>query len=150
MAAGANGDTESVANKTQPTGADVEEFLGTLTDDVTRADCGHLIDLMRAATGEPAAMWGPSIIGFGNRTYRYASGHHGNTALIGFAPRSTALVLYLSLDLDDHRDALQRLGKHRTGKGCLYIKRLADVDESELRALIESSVRAARALSADS
>ncbi|MGW6378904.1 DUF1801 domain-containing protein [Rhodococcus sp. NPDC055112] len=139
-----------MANKTQPTGADVDAFLGTLPDDATRADCERLIDLMRTATGEPAAMWGSSIIGFGDRSYRYASGHTGNTALIGFAPRSTALTLYLSLNLDDHRDALQRLGKHRTGKGCLYVKRLADVDESELRALIESSVRAARALSVDS
>ncbi|TJZ74882.1 DUF1801 domain-containing protein [Rhodococcus oryzae] len=150
MAAGVSGDTDPVANKTQPTGADVDAFLGTLTDDAKRADCERLIDLMRAATGEPAAMWGSSIIGFGDRAYRYASGHTGNTALIGFAPRSTALTLYLSLNLDDHRDALQRLGKHRTGKGCLYVKRLADIDESELRGLIEASVRAARTLSADS
>ncbi|MFC7448997.1 DUF1801 domain-containing protein [Rhodococcus daqingensis] len=139
-----------MANKTQPTGDSVEEFLDSLADDVTRADCRRLIDLMQAATGEPAALWGSSIIGFGNRTYRYASGHHGNTALIGFAPRSTALTLYLSLSLEDHRDALQRLGKHRTGKGCLYIKRLTDVDEAELRSLIEASVSAARAMSADS
>ncbi|MFD4181869.1 DUF1801 domain-containing protein [Rhodococcus sp. NPDC058514] len=139
-----------MANKTQPTGDSVEEFLGALTDEVTRADCGRLVDLMQAATGEPAALWGSGIIGFGNRTYRYASGHHGNTALIGFAPRSTALTLYLSLNLDDHREALQRLGRHRNGKGCLYIKRLADVDESELRSLIEASVSAARAMSIDS
>lgn len=138
-----------MATKTQPTGDSVEGFLGSLTDEVARADSRRLIELMSTATGEPATLWGSGIIGFGNRAYRYASGHYGNTALIGFAPRSTALSLYLSLNFDDHREALQRLGKHKTGKGCLYVKRLSDVDEAELRGLIEASVRVARRLAGD-
>ncbi|MFC9788878.1 DUF1801 domain-containing protein [Rhodococcus sp. NPDC127528] len=137
-----------MATKTQPTGDSVDGFLAALTDDTKRADSERLIEMMRAATGEPATLWGTSIIGFGNRHYRYASGHEGNTALIGFSPRAAAVTLYLSLNFEDHSDTLARLGKHRLGRGCLYVKRLADVDEVALKSLIGSSVAAARAMSA--
>ncbi|MFE3291994.1 DUF1801 domain-containing protein [Rhodococcus sp. NPDC059234] len=137
-----------MATKTQPTGDSVDGFLAALADDTKRADSERLIEMMRAATGEPPILWGSSIIGFGNRHYRYASGHEGNTALIGFSPRAAAVTLYLSLNFEDHSDALARLGKHRLGRGCLYVKRLSDVDESVLKSLIGSSVAAARAMSA--
>ena len=100
--------------------------------------------MLSAATGEPAVMWGSSIIGFGARHYRYASGHEGDTPLIGFSPRATALTLYLSLNFDDYTDTLARLGKHKIGKGCLYVKRLSDVDMAVLTELITDSVAAAR------
>ena len=108
----------------------------------------ELISMLSAATGEPPVLWGTSIIGFGARHYRYASGHEGDTALIGFSPRATALTLYLSLNFDDHAEALDRLGKHKIGKGCLYVKRLSDVDRSALEALVAESVAAARNMSA--
>ena len=133
-------------NKTAQTPAGVDEFLATIADPVKRADSVRLVELLTAASGEPAAMWGTSIVGFGSRHYRYASGHEGDTALIGFSPRAAALTLYLSLDLTEHEAELAALGKHTLGKGCLYVKRLADVDESVLVSLLNRSVAAARAL----
>lgn len=133
-------------NKTAPTGAAVGAFLATVTDPVKRQDSGRLIEMLGAATSEPALMWGSSIVGFGSRHYRYASGHEGDTALIGFSPRAAGLTLYLSIDFAEHSAELAALGKHKLGKGCLYIKRLADVDESVLATLVAQSVDAARAL----
>jgi len=133
----------ATANKTQPTPEDVDAFISRV-DDHKRADSVELISLLSAATGEPAVMWGSSIIGFGARHYRYASGHEGDTPLIGFSPRATALTLYLSLNFDDYTDTLARLGKHKIGKGCLYVKRLSDVDMAVLTELIADSVAAAR------
>ncbi|MFC9554090.1 DUF1801 domain-containing protein [Rhodococcus sp. NPDC056960] len=133
-------------NKTARTPADVDEFLATVADPVKRSDSARLVELLTAASGEPPAMWGTSIVGFGSRHYRYASGHEGDTALIGFSPRAAALTLYLSLDFTEHEAELAALGTHRLGKGCLYIKRLADVDESILVSLLNRSVAAARAL----
>ncbi|SDD98863.1 DUF1801 domain-containing protein [Rhodococcus tukisamuensis] len=135
-----------MATKTGPTDASVDEFLGALTDPAKRTDSERLVEMMQAATGEPPVLWGSSIIGFGSRHYRYASGHEGDTALIGFSPRAAALTLYLSLDHDEFAATFDRLGKHKLGKSCLYVKRLADVDETALGALIEASVAAARAL----
>jgi hypothetical protein len=133
-------------NKTARTPADVDEFLATVADPVKRSDSARLVELLTAASGEPPAMWGTSIIGFGSRHYRYASGHEGDTALIGFSPRAAALTLYLSLDFTEHEAELAALGTHRLGKGCLYVKRLADVDESVLVSLLNRSVAAARVL----
>ncbi|MFE4502609.1 DUF1801 domain-containing protein [Rhodococcus sp. NPDC056743] len=136
------------ANKTQPSSDDVGAFVDRIADPVKRADSMELISMLSAATGEPPVLWGTSIIGFGARHYRYASGHEGDTALIGFSPRATALTLYLSLNFDDHGETLDRLGKHKIGKGCLYVKRLSDVDRSALEALVAESVAAARNMSA--
>lgn len=133
-------------NKTAPTGDDVRAHLAAITDPVRRNDCKRLVAILADVSGEPAAMWGPAIIGFGSRHYKYASGHEGDTALIGFASRATALTLYLSIDFSEHEDLLGRLGKHKLGKGCLYIKRLSDVDEPALTELLRESVTAARAL----
>jgi hypothetical protein len=120
---------------------DVEAFLTTVADPERRRDAEALCGLMAELTGEQATMWGSSIIGFGRARYRYATGREGDTALACFSPRRRELVVYLvgHFDTDDAPD-LARLGPHRTGKGCLYLKRLADVDQTALRSLIERSI----------
>ena len=103
--------------------------------------------MMQEITGEPPAMWGSGIVGFGTYHYRYASGHEGDSALASFSPRRQHLVIYLAGEFGDrHQVALARLGPHQTGKGCLYIKRLADVDLDALRELIDRSVRIRRGI----
>ena len=120
----------------------VEEFLARVPDDRRRQDARQLCAMMEEITGEPPAMWGPSIIGFGAYHYRYASGHEGDSALASFSPRRQNLAVYLVSEFADrHRAALARLGPHKTGKGCLYISRLAAVDLDALRELIDRSVR---------
>jgi Domain of unknown function (DU1801) len=124
------------------TDASVEEFLAQLPDDRQREDARRLCAVMQEITGEPPAMWGPSIIGFGTYHYRYASGHEGDSALASFSPRRQNLAIYLVGEFADrHQAALARLGPHKTGKGCLYIRRLADVDLAALRELIDRSIR---------
>jgi len=126
----------------QRTDASVEEFLARVPGDQRREDARRLCALMREITGEPPAMWGPSIIGFGAYHYRYASGHEGDSALASFSPRRQNLAIYLVGEFAGrHRAALARLGPHKTGKGCLHISRLADVDLDALRELIDRSVR---------
>ena len=136
---------------TTPTEQQVEDYLATVENDQRRADARTLIEIMRDITGEPPAMWGPSMIGFGSYHYRYASGHEGDSALAGFAPRKQQLVLYLVGGFEDqHAAQMAKLGPHRTGKGCLYLKRLSDVDLDVLRTLIEQSVRVRRDLDKES
>ena len=126
----------------RPTNAPVEAFLAQVPNDQQREDARRLCALMEEITGEPPAMWGSSIVGFGTYRYRSASGHEGDSALASFSPRRQHLVIYLVGEFADrHRAALARLGPHQTGKGCLYIKRLADVDLDALRELIDRSVR---------
>lgn len=128
-------------NKTKATRASVSAFIGAIPDDTKRADAKTLVKLMQAATGEKPKMWGPSIIGFGTHHYVYASGHEGDMPLIGFSPRKPALVLYLT-PFKGSDALLAKLGKHTSGKGCLYIKRLADVNPTVLKQLIEKSAAA--------
>jgi len=124
------------------TDAPVEEFLARVPDDRRREDARLLCVMMQEITGEPPAMWGSGIVGFGTYHYRYASGHEGDSALASFSPRRQHLAIYLVGEFADrHQAALARLGPHQTGKGCLYIKRLADVDLDALRELIDRSVR---------
>jgi hypothetical protein len=130
--------------KTLPTGAPVETFLDGIADARKRADSLRLVELMESATGEPPALWGGSIVGFGSYHYRYASGHEGDAPLVGFSPRARAFSLYLSCDIEQHQAQLDRLGKHKHGKGCLYVTRLSDIDEGVLRELIDASVAEAR------
>jgi hypothetical protein len=126
----------------RPTGASVAEFLAQVPDERRRGDARRLSAMMQEITGEPPAMWGPSIIGFGSYHYRYPSGHEGDAALAGFAPRRQHLVIYLVGGFEDrYRSVLARLGPHKTGMGCLYLKRLDDVDQDALRELIDRSVR---------
>jgi hypothetical protein len=127
---------------THQTDASVQEFLAQVPDDQRREDAGRLCVMMQEITGEPPVMWGSSIVGFGAYHYRYASGHEGDSALAGFSPRRQHLVIYLVGEFADrHQAVLARLGSHKTGKGCLYIKRLDDVDLDALRELIDRSVR---------
>jgi hypothetical protein len=143
--AGITGDVMATPPKTMPTGADVEAFLAGVSDPGRQSDARALCALLAEVTGEPAVMWGTSIIGFGVYHYRYESGYEGTTALAGFAPRKAHLVLYLVGGFEDrHQKLLARLGPHKTGKGCLYLKRLADVDLDVLRELVDRSVRVRR------
>jgi len=124
------------------TGAPVEEFLARAPDERRRADARRLCAVMQEIAGEPPAMWGTSIVGFGTYHYRYPSGREGDAPLAGFSPRRQHLVIYLVGGFENrYRSALARLGPHRAGKGCLYVKRLDDVDQDALRELIDRSVR---------
>jgi len=129
------------------TGKSVAEFLAQVPDEQRREDAHRLCALMQELTGEPPAMWGTSIIGFGSYHYRYASGREGDSALASFSPRGQHLAIYLVGEFTDrHRSALARLGPHKTGKGCLYVKRLDDVDSDALRELIDRSVRVRKSI----
>ncbi len=126
--------------KTRPTAEEAQAFLDKVADPQRRADAFSLCAMMERLSGEPPRMWGPSIVGFGTYHYRYDSGHEGDMARVSFSPRARELVLYITDGFAGHAELLARLGKHRTGKSCLYIKRLADVDESVLEALISDSL----------
>jgi hypothetical protein len=132
-------------NKTKPTKVSVTAFIGAVADPVKRADAKAIVKMMQSATGEKPKMWGPSIIGFGSYHYKYDSGREGDMPIIGFSPRKPATVLYLTASRDSAA-LLAKLGKHSGGKGCLYIKKLADVDQKVLEAMIGKSVAARRAL----
>lgn len=126
-------------NKTQPTDASVDAFIGSVKNATRRADAWYLKDLLAKLTGEPATMWGPSIIGFGVEHYRYESGREGTMPRIGFSPRSTALVLYFGSP-DKHADLLAELGPHTSSVACVYVKKLADIDKDVLVRLINASL----------
>src|SRR5271157_3822464 len=129
-------------NKTKPTEVSVSAFIDSITDETKRADAKALAKLMQSASGEKPKMWGPSIIGFGSCHYQYDSGREGDMPLIGFSPRRAANVLYGAIGFSGAEALLAKLGKHTTGKGCLYIKRLADVDSGVLEALVVKSAAA--------
>lgn len=131
--------------KTRPTDLSVADVIAAVEDPNRREDATALVALLEAETGEPATMWGSSIIGFGRYHYRYASGHEGDAPLVGFAPRKANLVLYMAADEPERADLLQRLGRHRSGKGCVYLNRLSDVDEAVLREMARVSVATLKA-----
>jgi hypothetical protein len=122
-------------NKTKPTTLSVSAFIDALTDAGRRADAKALLKLMQSAAGEKPKMWGPSIIGFGSYHYKYESEREGDMPVIAFSPRKGATVLYGMTGFNDAAALLAKLGKHTTGKGCLYIKKLADVDQHVLKTL---------------
>ena len=126
--------------KTKLNDADVDAFLGKVEDRAKRQDCRELVDIMSAATGQPPRMWGTSIVGFGSYHYKYASGREGEFMITGFSPRAQSLTLYIMPGFRQFESLMKKLGKHKTGKSCLYIKRLSDVDENVLQRLIEGSV----------
>lgn len=132
-------------NKTKPTRFSVAAFIDALTDPVRRSDTKALIKLMQNAAGEKPRMWGPSIIGFGSCHYKYESGREGDMPVIAFSPRKAATVLYGVTGFGEATALLAKLGKHSTGKGCLYIKKLSDVDQHTLESLIVKSLAAKRA-----
>ena len=127
--------------KTRPSGASVEAFLQGVADEARREDCRTLLALMRRVTGAEPEMWGPSIIGFGTYHYVYASGREGDWFLTGFSPRKRDLTLYIMAGFSAYDDLLARLGPHKTGKSCLYVKRLGDLDLEVLEALVVASVK---------
>ena len=127
--------------KTQKTNASVTAFLKSVADDERRKDCQTLVRIMKAAVGTPPKMWGTSIVGFGHYHYKYASGRENDWFLAGFSPRKQDLTLYIMAGFDRYDALMSKLGKHKTGKSCLYIKRLADVDVAVLQELISASVK---------
>ena len=126
--------------KTKPSKASVEAFLAKVSDEERRNDCLTVLKLMKRVTKAHPRMWGASIVGFGSYHYRYASGREGDWPLTGFSPRKRDLTLYVMAGFDRYGALMRKLGKHRTGKSCLYIKTLADIDLDVLRQLIERSV----------
>ena len=131
-------------NKTKQTEVSVAAFIDAIADETRRADAKTLLKSMQSATGEKPKMWGPSIIGFGSYHYTYESGREGDMPLVGFSPRKAAIVLYGMRGASDSEALLARLGKHTTGKGCVYIKKLADIDQTVLASLVAKSVAAKR------
>jgi hypothetical protein len=131
-------------NKTKPNKLSVATFIAALTEPAKRADAKALVKLMQSATAEKPKMWGPSIIGFGSYHYKHDSGREGDVPLIGFSPRKAATVLYNVGGFSGSEVLRAKLGKHTTGKGCLYIKKLAEVDQQVLETLVMESVDAKR------
>ncbi len=127
-------------NKTRKTGQSVTEFLSALEDEIQRKDAKALAAMMKKAAGKPGRMWGSGMVGFGEYHYKYASGHEGDIFELGFAPRKGEITLYVYLPDAQRKALLSGLGKHRSGKGCIYIKRLADVDHTVLERLFAQSV----------
>jgi hypothetical protein len=132
-------------NKTKPTTMSVPAFLDACADVTRRADARALARLMQKVTGAEPAMWGSAIVGFDSYHYRYESGREGDMPIVGFSPRKAANVLYGAIGFDGDEVLLAKLGKHTTGKGCLYIKKLADVDVKVLETLMQKAVAATRA-----
>jgi hypothetical protein len=130
--------------KTKQTEASIEDFLNGVEDENVRADCRKIAKLMSEATGAQPKMWGANIVGFGTQTAKYASGKEVDWMIVGFSPRKANLTLYLSTGEKWNDDLLSKLGKHKTGMGCLYFKRLSDVDEGVLKKLIDESVERAK------
>lgn len=131
-------------NKTKPTDASVEDYIASRATEQQRADCQELMALLEMVTQQQARMWGPSIVGYGSYRYTYESGRTGEAPLAGFAIRGRELVVYLVAEGDRQQSLLPKLGKHRMGKTCLYIKQLADLDRSVLEQLITNSVAEVR------
>jgi len=128
-------------NKTTPNDQDVEQFLNSIEDERKRKDSFTILELMKQVTGLEPRMWGSSIVGFGSYHYKYESGREGDMILAGFSPRKQNLTLYNMSGFELYDDLIKKLGKHTTGKGCLYIKRLDDVDLPTLKSLIEESFK---------
>jgi hypothetical protein len=126
-------------NKTRPTDQNVVDFLSSVDHETRREDAFTVLKMMEEITGEAAVMWGSSIVGFGSYHYKYDSGREGDMPLIGFSPRKQSMTLYIMSGFDSEEELLASLGKHKTGKACLYVNKLADVDEDVLRQMIKRS-----------
>lgn len=127
-------------NKTKQTSASVDKFISSIKEKTTREDCYKTIELMKTVTKEEPKMWGSSIIGFGTYHYKYASGREGDMCLTGFSPRKQNLTIYLMGGFEKQKAQLEKLGKHKTSKACLYIKSLNDIDVKVLKEMIVNSV----------
>lgn len=129
------------AQKTLENNESVIHFLNSVEDERKRKDCFSLLQMMKKVTGEEPKMWGTSIVGFGKYHYKYASGHEGDAALVGFSPRKQNISIYLmSYEMSGPDNLLSKLGKHKAGKGCLYLNKLEDINQEVLKELIKNSV----------
>lgn len=126
--------------KTKPTTVSVTDFLNILEPEEKRNDAFEVLSIMKKVTGEEPVMWGPSIVGFGKYHYKYDSGHEGDMCIAGFSPRKNALTIYLMPGFEQGRELMDKLGKYKTGKVCLYINKLSDINKDILQKLIEKSV----------
>ncbi|PAV31613.1 hypothetical protein CIL05_02860 [Virgibacillus profundi] len=127
-------------HKTKENDSSAIEFIESVGNSKKREDAYKLLDIFTETTGYPAKMWGPSIIGFGSYHYKYASGHEGDAALVGFSPRKAKISLYFATGDEKREELLKNFGKHTTGKACVYINKIADIDVDILKALINQSV----------
>ncbi len=132
-------ESKAKGNKTTPTELSVDAYLAAIEDEARRQDCAALAELMAKAAQYPAQMWGTSIVGFGSYRYKYESGREGESCLVGFASRKGDIALYGLHAAPDAEALLAKLGKHKAGKGCLYLKRLADVDAKVLAELVKTA-----------
>src|SRR5690606_27723195 len=129
-------------NKTAETTANVEDFIHSFADSEEKKDDSfQLIALMREITGIEPKMWGPSIIGFGSYHYKYKSGHEGDAPLVGFSPRKKEISLYVFTGLEEQEHLLENLGKFKRGKACIYVKKLSDIDQDQLRIIIKETIK---------
>ena len=126
--------------KTKENETSVEAFLNGIEDEQRRKDCQAVAKMMQQVTKAKPKMWGSAIVGFGNYHYKYASGREGDWMLVAFSPRKQNLTLYITAGFDGREDLMMKLGKHKTGKGCLYINKLSDIDTTVLKTLIQKSV----------
>ena len=131
-------------NKTTETTASVTAFIDAVADETKRDDCRSLIRIMKEVTGYDAKMWGSGIVGFGSYHYKYATGHEGDAPLVGFAPRKNEISLYLYIDFPQKQELLQQFGKHRAGVGCIYVKKLEDIEIPVLKKMIKASMESIR------
>jgi len=131
-------------NKTAPTKASVKNFLASIENETQRKDALAVAGMMEQITKTKPQMWGPTVVGYGKYRYRYESGREGDWFLTGFSPRKAALTLYIMGGFADEADLMAKLGKHKTGKSCLYIKKLEDVDTKVLKQLIRKSVQSVK------
>ena len=131
--------------KTKVNNASVDKFIKSVKDEQIREDCFKIVDIMQKATKAEPKIWGTSIVGFGDYHYKYASGREGDWFLVGFSPRKQNITLYFMSGFDEYENLLSKLGKYSTGKGCLYIKKLEDIDMKVLKELIDRSVKKMKA-----
>jgi hypothetical protein len=127
--------------KTKENKASVEKFLNSIKDEQKRQDSFKILEMMKKITKEDPKMWGPSIVGFGSYHYKYASGHEGDMCIAGFSPRKEALTIYILPGFEKYDSLMKKLGKYKTGKSCLYIRRLEDIDTKVLTELISESYK---------
>ena len=126
--------------KTKENNASVKEFINSIEDETKRKDCFAIAEIMKKESKAEAKMWGASIVGFGSYHYKYASGHEGDMCGVGFSPRKQNISLYLCGALSEQKSLLEKLGKHKTGVGCLYIKTMSDIDPKILAQIIKQSI----------
>ena len=129
-------------NKTKPTEASVDAYLGAIDDEVRRKDCESLVKIIAKVTKQKPKMWGTSIVGFGSLKYKYESGREGETCLVGFSSRKGDISIYGTGSAARREELLAKLGRHKTGKGCLYVRKLQDIDVKVLEQLIAESIKA--------